>query len=167
MGIDTNIHIGPFMIVKGTITFESEESVETCSNEKCINFVKNKQLAQGFCPKCGSPVAERKYTDSEELDASDLVYHEKYYNNFEDKLVWTDPMGCDNGVFIPNQNMPSEIDVENFDSENSFAIDLTKTDFDKQINWFSEHYKKQIDILKKEFGEESIEIKCGIVQWFS
>lgn len=168
MGVDTNVNLGPFMTVKGKTEIDVEDTVTTCSNEHCETHKSNTEISKKFCGECGAPAIEKKYTYTETVTPRDLFYSEKYEEDFENELCWTDPMNCDeeSGVFVPNERSPSEKQL-GFSGDEGFILDFSNLDFKKDIIWFNETFKKQIDIFKKEFGDDSVEIKCGMVQWYS
>ena len=65
------------------------------------------------------------------------------------------------GVFIANHHSP-------FDKKrDANIIDLTNVNTDEEIAWFKKKYKEIIDIFEKEFGEKSIKINWGVINWYS
>lgn len=167
MSVDTNIHIGPYMIVKGKKTEMLDREVLTCSNKKCETYKKNQVYSekQKFCAECGQPVAIKKYKEKWVSDAYDLITDEPYEEEFLDELTWTDPMGCGSGVFIANENSP--FDKNRGDIEDDDIVDLEDLEPKKELEWFKKRYKKIIDVFKKELGEKSVTIKYGMFKWYS
>lgn len=167
MGVDTNLHIGPYLVVEGTKTTNSIREVYTCSNDECVNNINNKQLTGKFCNNCGSSNETKQYTKSETIDPHDLTYSDEYEDVFCDELTWTNPMNTDDeGVFIANETAPFDTQSR-CNPDECRDVDLSNVNIQDEINWFVEKYKPQIDIFKKEFGEHSAQVKWGIVQWYS
>lgn len=165
MGVDTNIHIGPYMIVKGKKVGIIEHEVNTCSNKKCDTYKLNKPYVdnQKFCAECASVLAVKKYKEKYTIYPDTLLDEEPYCDEFVDELCWTDPMGCsrNEGVFIANHRSP-------FDKKrDANIIDLTNVNTDEEIAWFKKKYKEIIDIFEKEFGEKSVKINWGVINWYS
>jgi len=169
MSVDTNIHIGPYMIVKGEKTEMLDREVLTCSNKNCDTNKNNKSYSknQKFCDECGSPVAIKHYKEKWVSDAHGLITDEPYEEEFCDELTWTDPMGCNDeeGVFIANQKSP--FDKNRGDVEDDEIVDFEDLKPEEELEWFKDRYKKIIDVFKKEFGEESVIIKYGMFKWYS
>jgi hypothetical protein len=167
MGVDTNIHIGPYMIVKGKKTEFIDREVLTCSNKKCQTYKDNKphNEKQKFCAECGNPVEIKKYKEKWVSDANDLINDEPYGDEFVDELCWTDPMGGDDGVFIANERSPFEKKRGDVDDDDIIDFDNIKPEEEKE--WFKKRYKKIIDVFHKEFGENSVTIKYGMFKWYS
>jgi len=174
MGVDRNTSIGPYMIVRGEVMEKVKDTVHTCSNVKCENYQENKNLKkEKFCSKCGYLVAEKEYSYEHKIDAHSL-YNEITYNSEEfdeDALCWTDPMGCGGGVFIANYHSPYDKKMmqrkDELLSKYDEVVDLSDVDPQSEINWFNKEYKGIIDTFKEKFGEESVKVGWGVVDWYS
>lgn len=162
MGISTNIHIGPYMIVTGEKIEMIDREIRTCSNKKCETYKINQEYvkSQNFCAECGSEIAIKKYKEKWVSDPHQLISDEPY-DDFSDELCWTDPMGCNSGVFIANHEAPFDKDRD------EDLVDLTSVNIQEEIEWFKNKYKDIIEIFHKEFGKNSVKIKWGVISWYS
>ena len=167
MGVDTNMHIGPYMIVKGKKTEFIDRDILTCSNKECQTYKNNQPYTetQNFCAECGNPVEIKKYKEKLVSDANDLITDEPYGDEFVDELCWTDPMGNDDGVFIANER--STFDKKRGDVDDDDIIDFDNIKIEEEKEWFKKRYKKIIDVFHKEFGEDSVTIKYGMFKWYN
>jgi len=149
MGIETNIHIGPYLVVEGTKTEDIPKTVQTCSNIECDKNIKNKVISGKFCSDCGSSVLEKKYFEKYTTDPFGLTMDVEYEDLFQDSLSWTNPINSDNeGVFIANKTASFDT-KQRRDPASHRDVDLTNIDIKKEISWFEKEYKKQIDVFKK------------------
>ena len=167
MSVNSNIHIGPYMVVKGEKTEMLDREVRTCSDKKCTTNKQNQLYSesQKFCAECGAKIELKKYKEKWVVDAYGLITDEPYDEEFCDELTWTDQMGCNEGVFIANENSP--FDKNRGDVEEDDVVNLEDLEPKKEIEWFKKRYKKIIDVFKKELGENSVTIKYGFFKWYS
>lgn len=167
MGVDTNLHIGPYLIVKGEKSEMKKREVWTCTNTDCETHKANKVyvVSQNFCAECGREIGVKQYEEEFKTDAHSLILN-KYYE-LCDELSWTDPMGCGGGVFISNHYSPFDKERSSGDDDNEEITDLTNVNIKAEIDWFNTKYKTILDIFRKEFGEDSVEVRWGIIEWYS
>lgn len=166
MGTSTNIHIGPYMIVTGKKTEKIDREVLTCSNKKCQTYKDNQPYTdkQKFCAECGHPVEIKNYKENYVSDAYDIINDEPYDEEFVDELCWTDPMGLGDGVFIQNESSPYSKKRKDIDDG---VVDYEDMKPVEEKEWFEKRYKKIINVFKKELGENSVQIKYGIFEWYN
>ncbi|SRR3990172_7487776 len=158
MGIDINIHIGPYMVTKSNKEIQKECTVNTCLNTDCETHKENQVVHSKFCANCGYSIGKKKYIEIEKITP---------YSLLEDEFL--DELHCaydyeNIEIYISNQCSPFD---REFDSDRFFEIDLQKADSQKEIDWFKERFKKIISCFELEFGKDSIEFKWGIIKWFS
>jgi hypothetical protein len=163
MGVDTNLSVGPYMVVKGVKEVTRTEKVLTCSNIDCEVNIKNKnRKGDNNCNKCGSPITKKSYNVVEKIKAKDYFWG---VEEFEDELCYTDPMCGESNIYVPNDLSP--FSKKNKSNDNDESIDLTDVNIQEEIDWFKEKYKKIIDYITAEFGEDSVSIRYGAIQWYS
>lgn len=166
MGVDTNINIGPFLKIKGTKKETVECNVVTCLNKECKNHKIDLGEKQKFCSECGGNVGPFKYNQKIVLDPYDLTAEEAYENEFIDELCHAFEEN-DFHYFIPNQKTPFDNKRGIIEEYDDGLVDLTEYNSKEEIEWFKKKYKKIIDFFHKELGEKCLEVRWGIIQWFS
>ena len=125
MGVSTNIHIGPYLVAEGKKIVDVDELVNTCCNEKCVNYISNKEVKSKFCASCGSSAnTPKKFTVATEVQANDYLS-----SICSDDLCYTDPMGGTGGIFISNKRSPYDLKFDEYEEE----IDLYSIVTGKQI----------------------------------
>jgi hypothetical protein len=169
MGVDTNIHIGPYMTVKGKKTEMLDREVRTCSNKKCETHKKNQQYSesQKFCAECGAEVSLKKYKEKWVSGPDSLISDEPYEEEFCDELCCTDNESEFENTFISNERSPFDKKRDSIDEYSGGEVDLTDVNPQEEIVWFKKRYKKIIDVFHKEYGPESTTFKWGVIQWYS
>lgn len=166
MGMYVSLYVGPYMVVTGTKDVVTERSVRTCSNNECETYKANKKHSetQKFCAECGSIVEIKKYSEIEK-DYPNWMLSD--VEDFEDELCETtrDSRKDDKQVFVPNEKIPFQperhTDGEHF---NMNLLDMSQTE---EVEWFKKRYEKIISFFKDELGENSVEFRWGVVQWYS
>jgi hypothetical protein len=162
MSVDSNVSVGPYMIIKGEKEVITTEKVLTCSNIDCEVNIKNKnRKGDNNCNKCGSPIAKKSYEVVERIKAKDYF---RGNEEFEDELCYTDPMCGSSNIFLPNTSSPFNKKNYNGDDE---VTDLTDINIQEEIDWVKEKYKKIIDYITAEYGEDSVVVRYGVIQWYS
>ena len=169
MGLNTNINIGPYMIVCGKKIELLDREVITCSNKKCATYKNNQAYTntQNFCAECGAKVELKKFKEKWISDPNGLITDEPYDREFCDELFYAFSIKSGEDIFTANQRSPFDKTRGEIEEDSDCCIDLTNVNYKEEIAWFEKKYKKIIDVFKKEFGEESVIIKWGIVQSYS
>lgn len=166
MGVDTNTHIGPYIKVKGTKKETIERNIITCLNKECERHKNNLSAEKNFCSDCGSKIGSLKYKEKISLDPYDLIYDEPYEDEFYDELCHAFDEKKTH-YFIPNEETPFDKKRGTIDENDNGLVDLTDYNSKEEIEWFKKRYKKIIDVFHKEFGENCLEVRWGIIQWYS
>lgn len=152
------VYVGPYLSVTGKKKEVVEREIRTCSNKKCETYRLNQEyiVGQNFCAECGSEVGVKKYKEKLEIDSYDLLYsHEK----FSDELWGAHYAFSKNSdIWIPNSSTPYCAK-----RESESLIDLTGVDINSEIEWMKKKYNKVIQYLQSELGENSVEVKWGVV----
>jgi hypothetical protein len=171
MGVDTNIHIGPYMIVSGELKISVDREIKTCPNEDCeihksnISF----QPSQNFCLKCGYGTGSKVLQENKEIIPHDLM-NGKTIDGVKYKVDWDDLAFTDgnygngkDGVIISNHISP----FGKRHPEDVSDVDLTNVKIQDEIDWFKNEFDEDIKTFEKVFGEGSVSIKWGVIQWYS
>jgi predicted RNA-binding Zn-ribbon protein involved in translation (DUF1610 family) len=162
MSIDTNLHVGPYLVQLKTKETEVEKTIKTCSNDNCQININNERQTSKFCPNCGSPVLEKIYIETEIMDICDILCNNE---EFENELSNIDQMGCrKDNIIISNGGSPFDEDRWTEDDD---ICDLTNVNVQEEIEWFKNEYKTILEAIEKELGENAYEIKYGVIQWYS
>lgn len=161
MGVDTNFHIGPFLVAKGTVKEKFKERGNGCVNKKCGKY---HQASSGkFCKECGKEIGEYKYTTVETYNADNLL---RNVDEFEDDLVYTDPMCGKDYTFISNKRAPFDTPArDNIDEGGN--ISLSTINPEKEMEWFRKTFSKQISFLKEKLGDKNVFVDWGVIVWYS
>lgn len=162
MGVDKNISLGPYLVAEGKKIVSVNVSHRACDNDKCKKYRKKASNDEKFCTKCGTEIKKISFTVDEEQDARDLLDE----NDFLDELVYTDPMLGESNIFLANHRSPFDNDGRS-QLDESGDVDISKLNIAAEIEWFKERYKKVLDVLIENFGEENVQIKWGVVVWYS
>lgn len=167
MGTDTNTHIGPYMVVNGNNEIQQDSIVKTCSNKECNINKENKEVKSNFCSECGSPVDNKTYKSTKNIRPDRMLDNEE---EFEDLLSCVnDDYGQKTGyqTFIANKYSPFDNKERRIGSWQYGEIDLRNINQEEEIDWFKNEYKNIITLFELTFGKDSVEIKWGLIQWFS
>jgi len=161
MGTRQTVKIGPYLEVTGKVKIEEELRVLTCSNSECVKHKKNEAIKTNCCPECGTKTSIKQYINIEECDVNKYVCNYDESNIFEDNLISYNYL--DGSILLPNEAWTEK--NMGFDSYESGVIDLNDVDSKTGIEWFEKKYDKQIEILKKIFGEEVVKVKFGLISY--
>lgn len=154
MGVDTNIHVGPYLEIICNKSIETVEKFNSCSNKECNKHEKHSNGK--FCPSCGSKIGLIDKIEFEKIDGS-YIDGELYENGFEDTLCYTDP------IFISNQKSPFDVNEDDFEN----GVDLQNIDMNESILWFKNTFREEIQFIENICGSDGYVIKYGILQWYS
>lgn len=161
MSVDTNINLGPYLLVT-TKKQTTDEKVKTCPNKKCKKH--GKEFDEKFCATCGAAVQiciVKRVTD---LSPDEVLEEE-----FLDELVVQNCMGSPlNGlnknqeVLTSNQHSPFD-KKRKFDPDYGGITDLEDLNIQAEKDWFTKKYAEPIALLEKTYGKENVELRYGIV----
>ena len=164
MGVDTNLSVGPYMIIEGEKEVTITEQIFTCSNGDCEINIKNKnRKGKNNCDQCGSPITNKSFSFVEKKMAKDYF---RDADEFKNELCYTDSMCCVGNIFISYCGSPFKKIIYDYRYGDD-VIDLTDVNIQEEIDWFKEKYKKIIDYITSEYGEKSVDIRYGVIQWYS
>ena len=87
-------------------------------------------------------------------------------NDEWDDDLWS-PEGMDH-IIIPNERPPQKIRIDDQDND---VADLTDIDLERvkstQIEWFKNKFQPAVDVLADALGVENVQVKWGIVTYWS
>lgn len=169
MSVDSNLHIGPYMVVKGEKTEMLDREVRTCSDKKCQTHKSNQKYSesQKFCAECGAKIELKKYKEKWMATPNNTITDEPYDIEFCDELCYAMSIKKGEDVFVPNEINPFEKTRGSLDECNEDYLDLTDVEMEAEMKWFKKRYERIIDVFKKEFGAECYIIKWGVINWYS
>lgn len=162
MGVYSYNKIGPYITVKGKITKTERGTIQTCSNEECVNHKSNNFVKSKFCSDCGSEVVLKKYSEEYSCTPRDVIREE-----FQDELYYIyEKDGIE--VFIPNHSNPSVKKRPGCSEDDDTGhINLLEANPQEEIQWFKERYKNIILKLEEYFGVECVEYCWGVVHYYN
>jgi ribosomal protein L37E len=167
MGLSSSIHIGPYMLVTGKKYSTEEYTIRGCSNKEClgykgkVSFQENKK----FCSECGFELKSRICKEKVSITPYDLMCEVPYEEELCDELVHVDTIKGGKDVFMPNESTPFSKKRGSIKGYDNSVVDLMDYDKEAEIEWFKERYKRAIEIFKIEFGQDSVELRWGVIQW--
>lgn len=154
MGMDKQTVIGPYLEILGKLT-----ATEIKIKRQCPSHPKLKQDDNKFCGTCG------KLIESVEVPITKEVIPCNVIENDDDDL-WS-PEGMDS-ILISNNAVEPSID---WDDETDETLNLFTPEMDKtrvaQVEWFNKAYKKDIALLKEKFGDDKVQVRWGLVTYWS
>ena len=156
MGSEICIHLGPYMLVSKQ-KIKKEEVRLVCVNSDCSQF--EIEMKSPFCQQCGQKARHKTF----EIEAEKNI-HEILSEQFEDELVCAHEGGCEISeeydVLLPNVHVPDGLKTNEYGA-NVLAIEPDR--MERELDWFKKEYIELIRVIMKEYGEQSITIKWGLV----
>jgi hypothetical protein len=173
MGVDRSVYTGPYMIVKSK-KVEFENSRYTCINESCKEFNRDVKRSDKFCSSCGKEHGERVYKDNRMPSISDGYDSKEFEEKFGDDHWFDDMWSC-------IENKDGSVDIYTLDVKDDrkhgygfgYSADgdglgpVTPEDITKELATANKEYKDKIDWILNIEGIESVEVKWGIVTYYS
>ena len=154
MGVSTNLHIGPYLVVDHKMVEEDEKW-------RCPTSKKHKRaLGQKFCSQCGAKFK----SETVEKERWILPWDVEEFGIDEESFVHTDPMGCIKDkppIWLPNHHLPGDFP----DIEDGGVAEVSPEAMDAVMVAFNERYADAIQKLR-DAGVE-FEIKFGVIVWFN
>ena len=148
MGLDLSIHVGPYLSVPESKLVTEVKIKRVCPKHQTVH------PDAKYCPECGTEIQNVEFEDKKDIYTSQLLW----------SLGWKDALYSVGGldVLLPNAHAPNQIGV---DLEINDIHELNDVDelIAYQKLWFQDKYGPIIQDLKKEFGDEEVIIKWGII----
>jgi hypothetical protein len=152
MGLDLNMHIGPYLEVKGVKIVKTVKKVYQCS-QLHSNNESNK-----FCPLCGRQldffnIEREEYKTPFHLFNDIYGYDDNQLYFFDEKSIAISKVDYPNQIFISDE----------------YIVDLTNSQsiIDEQITWFKKYFFKEIEFFNENFGKENVSVKWGFIYYYS
>ena len=153
MGMHQQTHLGPYIEILGTLR-ETETKIE----RRCPQHLSIQQLNNKFCGICGTLIENFDVPITREISASELLT--------DNDEFWS-PEGLDS-ILLPNDSPDDEI---GYDNEEGGAINLFGTDMNdlmaSQIEWLNLEYSHTISFFKEKCGNDNVQVRWGIVGYWS
>ena len=166
MGVDTQMHIGPYLVIDNKKSETSWTVENACPRKSCKEY--GDRTEAKFCPNCGSKNSSVNMTELEDLDAINILDE----NNLTDYL-W-EASRCGDQIIKGKTVLTSNFTNPNLDkSRKDFSldeggiIDFDNIDIEGEMVWFRNKHKKAIECLEKHFDKKTFQFKYGIVVSFS
>lgn len=162
MGVDYNLFIGPY--IKAGIT--SNLVTKTAKLQKfcaVCHQSDRKPLTEKFCNQCGLELVERKVGEAVTVDR---FYSYDQTPPCDDLIIDVNVDDNKNQYFIANGNDMGGLYL---DPKTDLGVVADKPDVDADIKKFTEKEGMPVvlEMLRKHFGAENIEIKWGVILWCS
>ena len=148
MGSSLNTMIGPYIKVSGEKTKVVVKVKRVCPNSHKIKGYEK------YCSQCGSEIKSVEYNETEEVIPSDVVSeHELLYS-----------MAYSDDILLSFSSPPNKISVDDDCVIDFCNIQKIK---EEQIKWFVEKHKEDILLLNEAFGSDNVDVKFGLIQYWS
>lgn len=157
MGSSISIHVGPYMLVKKK-SIDKSTTVQECNNTECTNL--GVAVKTQFCACCGNKVSDRTITITTVKNINEILHKKEFTDElvcaFESKTV---------DILIPNQRVPDGLRIDAYD--NSVTEVLFDERATREVLWFFSNYTNVLSAIVKEYGEDNIEVKWGIITYYN
>lgn len=170
MGIDYTTYMGPHVRAKVT-KVPSTEKRRTCSRDSCSQYENrvydNKTK---FCVQCGSPIEDRDFP----IQVDSVNIHEVREDLLDEALCPPSGDGFykwmrenNTHLWLANRHVPGARKFRFSPREDDQQISITPEMIEKEITAFSDHFEKEIAILKQEYGDENVSVHWGLIHYIS
>jgi hypothetical protein len=173
MGVDSNVYTGPYMVVKAK-EVEYDNSRYTCINEECSEFNRDVDRSKKFCSKCGKEHGDRKFTDKHIPRISEAYESEEFKEKFGDDY-WFDDM-CTCVESASGDRRVYALSVKD-NREHGYGFgwkyygdgtgEVKPEDITNELAIAEKEYKDKIEWIRNIDGIVSVEVKWGILTYYS
>lgn len=157
MGSSICIHLGPYLLVSKK-KIKQDEVRLVCVNSDCSKF--EMEMKAPFCQQCGEKSKHKTFEIIVEKNINDILHS----GEFEDELVCVHDGGCEISeeydVLLPNAYVPDGLSPND---QGSNVLEIEPDRMEKELDWFMKKYGELIEVIIKEFGEQSVTFKWGLV----
>ena len=161
--MDLSVGIMPYIFIKNNLRDVDKVNLG-CLNTACGAY--KKLTNNKFCAHCGHEVGT--FNTAEKVrNASYNIFLE---NDLQEDIMYEiEVPKLKNGeaIIIGNHKSPFENWIDTYDSGVKELDKENPLKVKEQLDWFNEYYAKPIEALKKAYGEENVEIKFGIISYWS
>lgn len=152
MSVDRNFYLGPYAECVARVEHRTEGRAG-CVNRACTAH--HVPAVHAFCPTCGKPIkafsVEVKARAPDVMDITGEALHD-----------FAAPPGQ---VFFCMPNVRREGKPEDVDFDTLTAVDLRARHMGAEEVWFARAFAPELAKLREAFA--SVEIKWGLLQWYS
>lgn len=166
MGISYSTHVGPYVECL-TEMKDTTQTIRTCSNPACKRYEEQKwEKTNKFCTACGKPIQSRqtpiKTTAVDHGEIQEKIEEALYTVPGDEFYSW---MGKNHThLWLPNRASPGIY----FDPLEGMQYRPIGADvIEKEVAEFSESYKKELAVLRKEYGTEQVAVKWGLIHYLN
>lgn len=159
MGSSLCVNLGPYLECKNRI---ERVFVECQGCSKCKTEVWNEKIK--FCEVCGTAVGKYKKIEFQPVvDVNDLI------DTLDEVLMNFDILKPIKNIdfWISNQRNTacfSKDLADDYDNK-SGVYELTDTVISEELEAFETYFKKQIDIIRKAYGQANVKLKWGVIRY--
>jgi len=165
MSLDYSIHIGPYLECQ-VAKVQVQKEKRTCVNVECKNhgkafYSQYAPIEKIFCELCGNKIE----TISTPIEM-DSVHTGELRDKIKEKLI---PLGGnfnskEEHYWVSNQREDSHISYDpKTPDEEKIITELVFNKMSAMMSQFEEYFEKEIKIIKKEYGEDRVKIKFGVL----
>jgi hypothetical protein len=152
MGISKYVYIGHFLECKNEII------VENVYGKLCCN--KNYDITDLYCSICGKKLIEKiidtnRVEKVEWVDVSDKI-DDAFWRICEEQVEGEIPE--DITIWVCNEGTSFENDYINY---------ITVGDIEKSHRELTTKYAKELESIRKIYGEKNVSIKFGVIEYWS
>lgn len=157
MGSLFSVYIGPYIEIVGEIIKDVEKVKRFCPNHPNMGIINEK-----YCPDCGTLIESRDYTENIKIPIDNFLY--EFDKNFNNDLWIPYNLNHENTILLPNKKNPYDFKIKG-SYDGGGVTELDNLDFisSKQIIWVWNEYKKYIEILRQNLGDDNVIVKWGYV----
>ncbi len=162
MGIGYTVHVGPYVKC-------NYEMVEVEAPYMGCPDLNHKGFVEKFCSKCGKAailLTKKDMKPSVRIsELEEMLYDLKInYDNMHSHSFYDE-----NSVYYFSNTRKTPRPFSFDPRSDDFTLDFidNKVDIQAEIDWLIQNYSKYIEILKKLYGEDKVEISWGVVSYGS
>lgn len=148
-----NTRLTPYLEVVG-----EKEVLVPKVRRVCPNHPSTESSTDKFCGKCGAEIVNEEYQVPKKITPQDVLHE------FENDRMWI-PEYLDLGLILPNDEMPRSVFMD--DSGGGFHIEDPAELKRVHLEWFQEKYADIIKRMEEVFEKENVQVRWGVVSYWS
>lgn len=180
MGIYANTYVGPYATAKFAFK-ESKKTTTTqkklCTNKECDGSISKKAnflAGAKFCPKCGSPVVDTPVTTTKKQKQQTVDRHDltnvKDLTNPAGDYFYQMMIDMSSDIWIPNLYPNDTVPRPNMDfspRDTNVLLEIKPAGILAEIDWFEKSFAADLNVIRKAYGPENVEVKWGVINTLS
>lgn len=158
MGVSYNVYVGPYIEVHNPPKSSFEE-YHGCSSKKCQSF--NQRSSSKFCPHCGSSIVliKKSITAKVNFDC---------FNECDDRLSemfqeYPFAEKKNYSFFVPNVGKLGR----HFYAYDTELAEISSEEVVNQVKQMDTAFSKDIDKMRKVFGDAAVKLRWGVMGYSS